>query len=173
MASPLFSILPLQSKPNQTYWEYAYPQTLEPQSFKEFINVLPPPLLLDKPLSGPLMTSVVAIFGNNTFFETIASHSNFSDPDGVLCRQLRQPFKGLGQVNPSLWSSTLFNAPWDVIPVCQQLPHQTSNSSLLLNTLLDWLPNFGNTYAATAALTLSTYSANTETLKGKNASLTS
>ena len=160
VASPLLSILPPQKGPNETFYGPAYPQPLP--------NL---PFSYSSQIPGPFLTSVLAIFGNDTFFDAVASHSNYADSDGLLCRHLRQPFVGLGTETQTLWGSALFNASNPVsttAPICEKLPGQTSNDSLLLNALLDWFPNFGNVESATAAFTLAISSANTALLNDRN-----
>ena len=157
LAGPLLSVIPPESGPNQTFNDMGYPHKYNGPAYNPSQEV-----------PGPFLSSILGIFGNDTFFDTVASHSNYDDSGGLLCQQLRQPFIGLAigkQEEQSLWESALFNARGTTTPVCQKWGNQTSNSSLLLDALLDWLPNFGNVETAEAAFTLTTYSANTAILK--------
>ena len=152
--------MPPQNGPNQTYYELAYPQ---PYDDVHSYNYIP-----SQTLSGPLLTSILAIFGNKTFFDTVASRSNYADPDGMLCHQLRPPFLDLTISDGVSWGSALFNASDSAFsPVCEVIPNQTSNDSLLLNALLDWLQKFGNAELASAAFTLATSSTNMATLNSR------
>ena len=97
---------------------------------------------------------MLGIFRNNTFFKTVASYSNYFSPDDVLCQQLRAPFTGVyddtganGDTSDNLWSQ---GSPY----VSSDSDFESPSNGALLNALLDWLPNFGNSLKATATLML-------------------
>ena len=158
---PLLSHLPPQHAPNQTYYTSSYPPpSTEPDHGPT------------RPVPGPFLTAMLAIFGNGSFFDTVASHSSYSDSSGLLCDQLRQPFANLGISYDSLWQNALFNASNKRVrsssPVCESIPNQVSNDSLLLYALLNWLPNFSNADISNAAFLLATYSASTAMFNPSN-----
>ena len=146
-----------------------YPANGPNVSYYDIDEVLPENGLPDKlspGIKGSLLTSVNAIFGNNTFFNTVASYSTQSTPDDPLCRQLRQPFTGLydDDVSPDASSPPT--------PIGDIWWNQTSQSSpgldcdagsdanvhgIFLSALFQWLPNFRDPIKATAALTLANY----------------
>lgn len=117
-------------------------------------------------ITGSLLTSVNAIFGNNTFFNTVASHSNQSSLDSPICPQLRRPFSGLyddispetNSTGPGLTGSTWWS---QISPDLDCDPDSDANKyGIFLNALFEWLPNFRDPVKATAALTLATYYSN-------------
>ena len=109
-------------------------------------------------VAGPFLTAIVAVFGPNTFFDTVASNSNYTDADQLACMQLRYPFTGLSFSNGYIAGVP----PWNQSDPSLNCPsHDPSDDPVppLLGALLGWLPNFGDPAKATAALTLATYAA--------------
>ncbi|KAL2045792.1 hypothetical protein ABVK25_012054 [Lepraria finkii] len=105
---------------------------------------------------GPMMLSVLAIFGDGSFFDRTASQNNYSDNDSILvCEQLRQPFSGI----------QFTDFPWFTIqptPQCTPTSINTTGSpyaNALVNALFDWLHAFRNASDAESAFNLTIYSA--------------
>lgn len=136
VAGELFGLFPPESGPNFSYYEYDALYTTNP------LIILDP---LTAGVPGPFLTSILAIFGNDTFFNTVASLSNNSTTDQLLCQQLRQPFAALHNSQPTL--------------DCTPGGEETYNT-VLLNALFGWMSSFGDPEAATAALTLAIYYSN-------------
>lgn len=107
-------------------------------------------------LPGPFMTAVLAVFGNNTFFDIAASHSNFSSNDTLLCQQLRRPFTSMYGDNGTI--SSWWNESQPTLDCATE--DDGTDSETFLEALLEWLPNFSDSNKATAALTLATYNSN-------------
>ena len=111
-------------------------------------------------IAGPFLTAIVAVFGPNTFFNTIASNSNYTDAEQIICTQLRYPFTGLSSLNRNVDSIGHFS--WNQAYPTLQCPFGNLSDgvySSLLEELVVWLPNFGDDAKATAALTFATYAA--------------
>ena len=112
------------------------------------------------PTPSPFLTAILAVFGPNTFFNTVALNSSYSDPGGLVCKQLRYPFTGLSIENTNsegidsfYWNQT------DASLECREDTLEDDPAPPLLQALLTWLPNFGDDATATGALTMATYSA--------------
>ena len=146
-AGDLFDEIPNANGNNVSYYE------LDELFYNGTPNVTGTP-----EVPGPLMTSVLAVFGNNSFFNTVASYSNYSSSDDLLCRQLRVPFSELyddGVVNLNRAGSRWWNQSSSELS-CDS----TNSTDTFLNALFQWLPNFGDPLKATAALTLANYLSN-------------
>lgn len=94
---------------------------------------------------SPFITSIFAIFGDDTFFKTLSVAKDTSDDFHELCSQLRQPFTGLtpGISNTSLWD------PARPLENCDLLDYRPG---MLARSLYDWLINFRSLDSITAAL---------------------
>ncbi|KAJ6188119.1 hypothetical protein N7519_003027 [Penicillium mononematosum] len=109
-------------------------------------------------MSGPLMTSAIALFGNQSFFEVAANSSNQTFPPAVqqICQQGRLPFSNL--------AFTIFgNFQSD----CSKIATDRSFSSgfadpeeKLAGLIGDWFSSFNNTNSAEMALLASMYVSN-------------
>ena len=111
----------------------------------------------DNPRSlGPLTLSVMAIFGDGSFFNKTGSQNSYTDQDSILvCEQLHQPFSRLQLPDPLL-------DPIQLTPQCTPTSMDTTGSpyaTALVNALFDWLPIFSNTSNAETAFNLTIYSA--------------
>ena len=147
-AGGLFDELPDTDGKNVSYY----------QLDELFLGGPPPDFVGNHQVPGPLMTSVLAVFGNNTFFNTVASYSNYSSSNAALCQQLRFPFTGLyddGIINVNNAGSSWWGQDSPEIS-CDS----TNRDDTFLNALFQWLPNFGVPLKATAALTLANYYSN-------------
>ena len=114
-------------------------------------------------LPGPFLIGILAVFGNGTFFNAVASHSNVTDHDSILCKQFSEPFARLAEpdTKPEPYSSgihTLWNKSSYPIVYCH--PNLRTDFPPLLQALFQWLPNFADPIKATSALTLATWAAN-------------
>ena len=105
---------------------------------------------------GPMMVSVLGVFGNGSFFNKIASQTNYTDRESMLvCEQLRQPFSKLQ------WSSPDGNQ-FQPTPQCSPTSRSTTggaDANALVNALFDWLPAFQDVSAVETAFNLTLYSA--------------
>ena len=121
-------------------------------------------------IAGPFLTAIVAVFGPNTFFSYVASENNYPDGERLLCAQLRYPFTDIsipGTDTNSPYNGSIFwnqTTPFleclSIGPFSQSFGDPSDNPvPPLLRALLNWLPNFGDSGKATAALTLATYAA--------------
>ena len=119
---------------------------------------------------GPLLTSVLAIFGPNTFFDIVSKSSNYnvtkySGLSLAFCHQLYFPFRLLqfedvGLEVPSSGSSL---SGWDVQTIAADCfnEHNAQNEEPttpdLLRAFMNWMPNFADSSSANAAFTLTAY----------------
>ena len=123
---------------------------------------------------GPLATSVRALFGNNTFFNSIV---NANDTRGVnldVCRALRMPLTGLCSTdslmcNPYRFESgstlrcirpgdsSSLGTTEDNYPEDYGLSNATASSGTLAYFLYMWLQRFNNWNSTMAALTITNF----------------
>ena len=126
---------------------------------------------------GPLATSVRALFGNNTFFNSIINANDTRGANLDVCRALRMPLTGLCtrrsgdglMCNPYKYESgsTLrcirpsdSNSPGeteDNYPEDYGLSNATASSRTLAYFLYMWLQRFNNWNSTMAALTLTNF----------------
>ncbi|KAL8764968.1 MAG: hypothetical protein Q9209_007795 [Squamulea sp. 1 TL-2023] len=126
---------------------------------------------------GPLATSVRALFGNNTFFNSIVNANDIRGANLDVCRALRMPLTGLCtkrgtdslMCNPyqSQCGSTLrcirpgsSNCPGkteDNYPKDYGLSNATASSGTLAYFLYMWLQRFNNWNSTMAALTFTNF----------------
>ena len=126
---------------------------------------------------GPLATSVGALFGNNTFFNSIVNANDTQGANLDVCRALRMPLTGLCtqrgrdglMCNPYKYESgsTLrcirpsdSNSPGtteDNYPEDYGLSNATASSGTLAYFLYMWLQRFNDWNSTMAALTLTNF----------------
>ncbi|KAM0796359.1 hypothetical protein BDR22DRAFT_976251 [Usnea florida] len=141
VAGPLLNTVPPNS-PNLTYQNgnpsetTASPTPLHTEDVQDYSGT-----------PGPFLTAIMAIFGPNTFFSTVAANSNWTSTytTKALCSQLSYPF-------------TCFAYYFAYNAIVGDFP------------LMNWLPNFGNEDSALAAFTLTTYAAANAILNNGNSS---
>ncbi|KAJ5541954.1 hypothetical protein N7461_007957 [Penicillium sp. DV-2018c] len=106
-------------------------------------------------MSGPLMTSAIALFGNQSWFEVAADSSNRTFPPAVqqICQQGRIPFSNLAY---SIFES--FRGVCSAIATDRSMWSDTDEALSVL--LGDWVYSFNNTNTAEMALLTSMYLAN-------------
>ena len=115
-------------------------------------------------MPGPFLTAVLAIFGPNTFFDTVASQGHYNNEGHLVCAQLRYPFNNTGifeSIDPlseSFLSSSLGDSQNSGLR-CYSFDESINDLPPLLTAFLQWIPNFGSPHKTTAALTLATYAA--------------
>jgi len=99
---------------------------------------------------GPLVASILAIFGKGSFFHTIISARESAESYDALCLQLRQPFTGISRESGINWD--------------QQQPSVDCQShyvpGLLVEYLYTWLINFRKLDNVKYALDLAMFSSN-------------
>lgn len=106
----------------------------------------------DLKVSGPLMTSTIAMFGNNSFFHLAANSSNFTYPSVLwqIYQQDKTPFTRL-----NLLESDGYNA------MAQYTPQTSPSSDIELATYLGgWSYTFADTDFAAHALEAGMFFAN-------------
>ncbi|KAL5042433.1 hypothetical protein BDW71DRAFT_200563 [Aspergillus fruticulosus] len=111
----------------------------------------------DLRMPGPLMTSAIAIFGNQSFFHVAANSSNKTYPPAAaqICQQDKIPFSNLG--------FTIFNefqklcSFINTVPRLSIISDSDSGVSALLGT---WVYGFNDTSAAEEALSAAMYLSN-------------
>ena len=96
----------------------------------------------------PLVSSMVAVFGKGSFFNTITSANDSEEDYNAICQQLRQPFTGL---DSNVWDqdSSFVDCQSSYVP------------GLLVEYLYTWLINFRNVNVMTEALEMATISSGT------------
>ena len=124
-------------------------------------------------MPSPFKTAVLSIFGNDTFFNTIATNSNITQKaqaELALCRQLRYPFWGLAKENlgvPQNAGDSRVSANWEFQEhdlYCDSSfnandEDDESRTPDLLFALFAWMLNFADPAKTMAAMTLTIYAA--------------
>lgn len=131
----------------------------EPQREPDFYKRQPPDPYgtWDLRMPGPLMTSAIAMFGNQSFFHIAANSSkeSFPPPAAQICQQDKIPFSNLGFTifgEFEKMCSFIYTAPRISI-----LSDSDSGLSALLGS---WIFGFNDTSAAEEALSASIYLSN-------------
>jgi hypothetical protein len=117
--------------------------------------------------SGPFFTSILAIFGKNTFFDNIANANDTHDANLAFCQALRMPLTGLCTGMDSMCTPyhSLELSPGPVLdcitpggddPSNPITDHQHPNRTLAYYLFL-FLQKFNNLNSTTAALTLTNF----------------
>ena len=114
---------------------------------------------------GPLMTSTLAIFGPNTFFDIVAEPKTnevlqYRSLSQALCSQLRYPFSGLVQSGPVFRDGVEYRpfSDWDIPATSLSCVSRNEGSSALLIALMSFMPQFASPINTIAALTFTAYS---------------
>ena len=116
---------------------------------------------------GPFSTSILAIFGKNTFFDNIANANDTHNANLEICQALRMPLTGLCTGNGSMCTPYKSWEPshgpvLDCItpggddPSNPNTDHQHPNGTLAYYLFL-FLQKFNNLNSTTAALTLTNF----------------
>ena len=114
---------------------------------------------------GPLMTSALAIFGENSFFDIVVEPENnevleYDSLSQALCSQLRYPFSGLVPSSLVLRDGAKLKpfSDWDTPTTWSPCRSRNQGSSTLLIGLMSFMPQFASPINAMAALTFTAYS---------------
>lgn len=105
-------------------------------------------------MSGPLMTSAIAIFGNESFFYIAANSTNetFPPAKAQICQQGRMPFQRLGLLDFTDFQNNCYNI--------SDLRQQRTDDESLARLIYSWAYGFNDTVTAEKALTISMFFAN-------------
>lgn len=108
-------------------------------------------------MPGPLMTSAIALFGNQSFFHIAANSSNetFPPPAAQICQQDRIPFSNLG-----FTIFREFQSMCSFISTAPRLSILSEPDSGLSALLGSWVFGFNDTSAAEEALSAGVYLSN-------------
>lgn len=131
-------------------------------------NTLSKPEIPRDPLTspGPFLTSILAIFGNYTFFDDVVKANDTHDTNLDICHALRMPLTGLctgtaGMCTPyntSFLGNTLLDCvtPGGDDPSNPNTDHQHPNGTLAFYLFL-FLQKFNSLNSTIAALTLTNF----------------